>query len=290
MVRITGWLGVGAALAVIAAQASARSAASGLKGNTARFFSADDYPLEALRLRQEGRVIAKLWIDITGKVVSCTITQSSGSPSLDQRTCEIALAKIVYEPALDRRGRPIAASTMLPVRWVLPSSGSAANRFLPAVTFASVLEQVVNADGQRRSCVFRINGTEQPNPEQACAMGRAEIDEVLAKLPDDFRGRALVVFSESVQDYSGSPPAIRLKEADLTIVGRITTHFTISTDGQVSGCRVEGAREPRAWLGAMPCSGAPPFRGASGDALTHPVEATWTVVQAIRLLPERGGV
>lgn len=120
MVRITGWLGISVVLAAVSAQASARSAAVGLKGNTAQFFSADDYPPEALRLRQEGRVVAKLWVDITGKVASCTVTQSSGSPSLDQRTCEIALAKIVYEPALDRRGRPIAASTVLPVRWVLP--------------------------------------------------------------------------------------------------------------------------------------------------------------------------
>lgn len=76
---------------------------------------------EALQRREEGRVVAKLWIDTSGKVVSCTVTQSSGSAALDQKTCSIALEKVSFEPATDRRGRPVVAAYILPVRWVIPS-------------------------------------------------------------------------------------------------------------------------------------------------------------------------
>lgn len=101
-------------------RAAAGEKSVGLKGNPGEFFGADAYPIEAIRLHQQGRVVVKLWIDTDGKVASCTLAQSSGSPSLDRATCEIALKRVRYTPARDRKGQPIAASATLPVRWVLP--------------------------------------------------------------------------------------------------------------------------------------------------------------------------
>lgn len=112
---------VGVLLALgMAAPASAEDRSAAARGNPAQFFGPDAYPIEAIRLKQEGRVVVKLWLDDTGKVASCTVDRSSGVPVLDQRTCEIALAKLVFTPAQDRRGRPIAAQVTLPVRWILP--------------------------------------------------------------------------------------------------------------------------------------------------------------------------
>ena len=47
---------------------------------------------------------------------------SSGSTSLDARTCEVGIASLRFNPARDRSGTPIASSYVLPVRWVLPSA------------------------------------------------------------------------------------------------------------------------------------------------------------------------
>lgn len=119
--RRAWWIVGGVALTVgSAAPAAAGKKAVGLKGNPGQFFSAEEYPIEAIRLHQQGRVVVKLWIDTNGKVASCTLAQSSGSPSLDQKTCEIALARVTYTSARNRTGQPIAASATLPVRWVLP--------------------------------------------------------------------------------------------------------------------------------------------------------------------------
>lgn len=121
---------IGAMLLALGAAGSAVAGARevGLRGNPGQFFGPDDYPVEALRAFQEGRVVAKLWIDDTGKVASCSVAISSGSPSLDQQTCRIALDKVTFTPATDSKGRTIAASYMLPVRWVLPRGPVEANK------------------------------------------------------------------------------------------------------------------------------------------------------------------
>lgn len=91
-----------------------------LSGDVASAFIADDYPMEALRADEQGRTVASLVVGPNGVPQRCTVRTSSGSAALDQRTCEVALARIRYKPARDRLGRPIAATTTLPVRWRLP--------------------------------------------------------------------------------------------------------------------------------------------------------------------------
>lgn len=90
------------------------------RGDPVSFFSADDYPPDALRRSEQGRVVARLALDTTGKVTRCDVATTSGSTSLDAATCRIALTRVHYRPALDRDGRPIASGVSLPVRWVLP--------------------------------------------------------------------------------------------------------------------------------------------------------------------------
>jgi len=87
-----------------------------------RYFPAAAYPVEALRLRQEGRVVTHLVIATDGTVKRCTVTTSSGSPSLDAGACDIARQKVHYTPAKDAAGRPIESSADLPIRFKLPSA------------------------------------------------------------------------------------------------------------------------------------------------------------------------
>ena len=88
-------------------------------GNPGLAFSQDNYPAEALRRGEEGRVVTMLLIDATGAVASCSVTKSSGSRLLDETTCRIARGRVRYEPARDAAGNAIASRTVLPVRWAI---------------------------------------------------------------------------------------------------------------------------------------------------------------------------
>ena len=105
----------------LAQPACAQSKSRGPSGSPLAWFSPDDYPPEALRAGDQGRVIAEVQIDDTGKVVSCKVVGSSGSASLDQKTCTVALEDRHFEPAVDQKGRPIASHTQFAVRWAIPA-------------------------------------------------------------------------------------------------------------------------------------------------------------------------
>jgi protein TonB len=85
------------------------------------FMTDSDYPKEAFKLHQEGMVVAQVHVDATGKVRSCTIQQSVGSPSLDKATCAVARTRR-YLPARDAAGKAVAADAPVQVNWRLPAS------------------------------------------------------------------------------------------------------------------------------------------------------------------------
>ncbi|UVO49558.1 energy transducer TonB [Sphingomonas sp. SUN019] len=91
-----------------------------LRGNPGAAFSADNYPFEALRRREQGRTVARLSIDASGTPVRCAVETSSGSSSLDETTCQIALRSVRFDPARDSAGVPKASEYKLPVRWQIP--------------------------------------------------------------------------------------------------------------------------------------------------------------------------
>lgn len=115
------WIAAAAVLVSSPSVASNSPKATRLRGNPGKFFGPDNYPPEAIYRREQGRVVALLMIDTYGKVVSCQVAESSNSESLDKTTCDIALRDLTFEPPTDRKGRPLASSYALPVRWVLPS-------------------------------------------------------------------------------------------------------------------------------------------------------------------------
>ena len=121
-----GQYGLMLALAIVptGALAKDKSAPAHVLGNPGAFFGPDAYPPEAIRAAEQGRVVATVDIDASGTATGCKATVSSGSASLDAATCTIATTRVKYAPALDSRGRNVAGTYTLPVRWVLPTSGS----------------------------------------------------------------------------------------------------------------------------------------------------------------------
>lgn len=70
----------------------------------------DNYPSDALRQEKEGRVGVRVSIGPDGRVTGCTVTSSSGTPSLDSAACEGMQRYARYDPALDDAGRPTSGS------------------------------------------------------------------------------------------------------------------------------------------------------------------------------------
>ena len=88
------------------------------------YFSMADYPARARRGREEGVVGFHLGIDPNGRVRDCTITRSSGSPSLDAGTCLILRGRARYVPAVTAAGTPVNGSDDGHVTWRLPPEGA----------------------------------------------------------------------------------------------------------------------------------------------------------------------
>ena len=82
-----------------------------------RLLSSDDYPAAALRNEEEGSADFRLAVGKDGRVAGCTITGSSGSSSLDAATCRLMKARATFDPARDRRGRPVAGQFSGRITW-----------------------------------------------------------------------------------------------------------------------------------------------------------------------------
>jgi TonB family protein len=112
-------------------------------GEAARtLFSIDDYPVEAVKNRWEGAVVADLTISPEGHVSACAIVQSSGHGVLDQATCDIMKKRAMFKPATDATGKPVEDHVRTPpVVWALSNFGT------PTGFTSSML---VNSDGTSR--------------------------------------------------------------------------------------------------------------------------------------------
>ena len=80
----------------------------------------DDYPAEALRLRQEGTVRVELTITARGKASDCKVVTSSGSPILDRETCRM-MTRWSFEAARDGAGKKVAGTFATNFTWTLPA-------------------------------------------------------------------------------------------------------------------------------------------------------------------------
>lgn len=91
------------------------------KANLASYVSNDDYPQDAIRNEEQGTTSFRLDVGSNGRVTNCSVTGSSGSPSLDRTTCRLLTSRARFTPARDNLGRPTSDSVSGRIRWVLPS-------------------------------------------------------------------------------------------------------------------------------------------------------------------------
>ncbi|MEQ1495097.1 MAG: energy transducer TonB, partial [Novosphingobium sp.] len=89
-------------------------------GNPGNWATTNDYPSRALREEREGTTGFRVSVGADGRVTSCSVTNSSGSPDLDEATCSNVTRRARFTPATDGEGRPTTGSYTSRVRWVIP--------------------------------------------------------------------------------------------------------------------------------------------------------------------------
>ena len=88
-------------------------------GDPARWAGPDDYPAEALRAGEEGRVRVRLAINAAGVPSGCAVAESSGSWSLDNGTCGMMMRHGRFDAA--PAGQVATRLWLSPgIRWRLP--------------------------------------------------------------------------------------------------------------------------------------------------------------------------
>ena len=90
------------------------------KGNPANWATTNDYPTRALREEREGTTGFRVTVGPDGRVTGCSVTSSSGSPDLDDATCQNVTRRARFNPATDGEGQHTSGSYANRVRWVIP--------------------------------------------------------------------------------------------------------------------------------------------------------------------------
>jgi protein TonB len=90
------------------------------KGNPGNWATTNDYPTRALREERAGVTGFRVGVGTDGRVTSCSITSSSGSPDLDEATCSNVTRRARFNPATDGEGQPTTGSYTGRIRWVIP--------------------------------------------------------------------------------------------------------------------------------------------------------------------------
>jgi len=135
-------------------------------GNPGQWFSQDDYPAEARRADQQGIVSISLTVDPTGKAVKCEVTLTSGFPSLDAVTCDVAMRRSRFTPARDASGQAVSATYGVPnVRWVLDSGDHPLDVSAGHMVFFKVVTKMtVDTLGLVTACTVVENVGNVPDP------------------------------------------------------------------------------------------------------------------------------
>ena len=89
------------------------------RGNPGNWANTNDYPSRALQQEREGTTGFRVTIGTNGRVIDCSVTQSSGHADLDAATCNNIKRRARFTPAL-RNGEPVEGSYSNRVRWQIP--------------------------------------------------------------------------------------------------------------------------------------------------------------------------
>jgi hypothetical protein len=94
----------------------------------------------------------------------CTVEISSGTTSLDKATCDIALARAVFDPAIDNNGKPTTAVFKLPVNWLIPDKIPAVEAHAANLHAGYEAQIVADEEGMGVTCRTIARTGDAPDP------------------------------------------------------------------------------------------------------------------------------
>jgi len=86
------------------------------------FFRPDDYPEDLLTKGVQGSVGILMSVDEAGRLTECRAVETSGTPALDEATCNVVRKRARFRPAQRKDGKPMAALTYWRVNWQIADS------------------------------------------------------------------------------------------------------------------------------------------------------------------------
>lgn len=125
-------------------------------GRSGDWFTDADYPLDAARAGQEGVVAFQLTIDRAGTPTHCTVTISSGVPSLDAVTCAKLLERARFKPGRNAAGETVTCLYNGRITWRLPNPDT--DGMLPPLPTMTVITFFIEPDGMATNCQIMVNG------------------------------------------------------------------------------------------------------------------------------------
>ena len=162
-------LPVKAAVAVAVSKPKAVAAPVKLRGKAARAeltggsISDDDYPPDAIRANASGTTVVSFDIGPDGRVGECGIAKTSGSASLDDKSCALIRERFTFKPARGPNGLPTSETRTQRITWRLPEGPP------PMMNINMTRSYTIGKDGVARDC--KVTGLPTPvviTPEQ-CA-------------------------------------------------------------------------------------------------------------------------
>lgn len=193
--------------------------------NPGTWIGPDDYPASAVASDKEGATTVALQLDETGRPSACTISASSGSADLDDRTCSLLVARARFNPARDQDGKAVASTYSQRVAWRIPREQLITQGF-------KITHAIARSDCQ-------VEQYHMQDDELECDPELID-DTAGAYLPSplDSYKSASVTLAMEIEDSGIAIP--RTADEDRVVISR--AFVDVSAAGVVTACRSDVAR------------------------------------------------
>jgi TonB family protein len=181
-----------------------------------------DYPDEAMRRLEEGRVRALVRVGPAGSARECEIEQSSGSQSLDRQTCVLIKKRGRFDPA--PAGTSDVRVAHVALRWTMPEKP-----WIRLSGWFSREQMRVEPSGAISSCTWRSSEGETGK----CTPSIAFTPDLATRFAAMAGASPPEVIFESRFVPDGASPPV---EPALTIFKRHDLRIVVNKDGSVGRC------------------------------------------------------
>jgi TonB family protein len=193
------------------------------------WITTDDYPAAALRAEVEGTVVVRYRIDKAGKVHDCVVTESSGVPVLDDRTCLLLTRRGRFVPAVDARGRAVEDGRIQRIIWALPD-----DRSRPPFVSGFAAASVPVFSSEPGACALADSRPElRILAEDLCGELPSLLSAPDAPRPTRLLPRTLAIVTLEADGVALARPPQPSGEA----IYAETATFEVAADGTVTQCR-----------------------------------------------------